>query len=539
MDPPTARSRPAPDAGRRAVLRELYEDVLGARDVDQHEGFFVLGGSSLLVEVLLERVAERTGVVVPLEGFYADPTLAGLRALVAGAEAGRGDPPPGRFDLPSALAAAAAPDPSRPAVTGPDGELSYAEVRDLAAAAHEAAVRAGVDGRGAEPRGLPVPTSVAGARAVLTALAGRVPLLLLDPRAPEPERRRAEELFTGEARPGGLLADRAAVLGYATSGSTGRPKVVLVPLDGTLENRAAQAADLGLGPADRLLLTAPLHLGYGLGAGLLAGLLGGAGVVLPPVPLTPAGLRGCAERHPVTVTVGVGLAYRLLLASGAALPALRHAVVGGEPLPPALAREWADRVGVPLSDAYGASEVGHVSSVAAAPGTAGRPLPGVRLRVRDPGGPPRETGTGELLVSSPALALGYAGEPEQTTARFHAGWFATGDLAELRADGHLVLRGRLDDQLTVGGSTVDPREVEEACREALGLADCAVVGVPLASGRTEVCAYVVADRPVGRADVVQALAGRISAHKIPSRVVQLEALPRGPQGKLARAELPR
>jgi acyl-coenzyme A synthetase/AMP-(fatty) acid ligase len=239
------------------------------------------------------------------------------------------------------------------------------------------------------------------------------------------------------------------------------------------------------------------------------------------------------------MTMGVGLAHRLMLAGGAALPALRLALVGGEPLSASLSRAWEERTGVPLTDAYGASETGHVSeNVERVPGSVGRPLPGVDVRVRTDDGTPAEVGAGELLVRSPALAHGYAGDPEQTAQRFRDGWFCTGDLAEIGAGGHLFLRGRLDDQLNVGGAKVDPREVEDACRDALGLQDCAVVGLPLASGGTEVCAYVVADRPVTRPDLVRALTDRLSGHKIPTRVIQLDALPRTPAGTLARTELP-
>lgn len=514
-----------PTSASEAAVRRIYQDVLGTGTVDERDGFFVLGGSSLLVEVLLERVRAEFGADVPVESFYADPTLAGLRGLLAPAPDPEPDGEPA--DLAELLARAAAPDPARPAVVAPDGVLTYAEV---AALAEQAA--AGATAR--SPRAVRLPSTVGGVRTVLADLAAGAPVLLLDPAATAAEERAAWHVFAGEFGPTGRMQPAEAVHGLATSGSTGRPKVVLAPTAGTLLIRLRQARDMGVDPADTYLVTAPLHLSFGLGAGLLTGLLGGATVVLPSLPLTPDGLRGSAERQPVTLTMGVGLAYRFLLAAGARLPALRRAVIGGEPLPPELGRAWAERAGQPLTDSYGTSETGHVSTnVDGVAGSVGRPLPGVEVRPAGDGGP------GELLVRTPALALGYAGDPELTADRFRDGWFATGDLAEVGEDGHLFLRGRLDDQLNVGGSKVDPREVEAACRETLGLTDCAVAGVPLPSGRTEVCAYVVADRPVGRADLVAALADRLSTHKIPTRVVQLDALPRGANGKLRRAELPR
>ncbi|MCZ2803539.1 AMP-binding protein [Modestobacter sp. VKM Ac-2983] len=521
--------------GERAVaLRGLYEDVLGVVGVGADDGFFVVGGSSLLVEVLLERVVGEFGVTVPVEDFYAEPTLAGLQTLVfpaTGGDPGRGEPA-AEADLLALLTEAAGDDPARAAVTGPDGTLTYADVLAVVAEA-----RAAATDRPAGPRVVRLPTTAAGARVALAALAGQEPVLLLDPAATGAEEQQAWTALVGELAAGRRLP---AVHAVTTSGSTGRAKVVLTPNDGTVRLRLSQARDLGVHPGDRYLVTAPLHYGYGLGAGLLAGLLGGATVLLPPQPPTPEALRTWAEQHAITLLMGVGLPYRFLLAAGASLPSLRLAMVGGEPLAPALADAWRERTGVPLADAYGTSETGHVSTnVAGVPGSVGRALPGVELRVLPEGGVPQPTGTGELLVRSPALALGYAGDPELTADRFRDGWYHTGDLAEVRPDGQLFLHGRLDDQLNVGGAKVDPREVEAACREALELRDCAVVGQPLPSGRTEICAYVVADRPVSRADLVQALGDRLSSYKIPTRVVQLDALPRGSNGKLARQELPR
>ncbi|WP_166486432.1 class I adenylate-forming enzyme family protein [Blastococcus saxobsidens] len=524
------RAPAQPDHAEAVLLRAIYEDVLGAGHVDEGEGFFVLGGSSLLVEILLERVRARFGVTVAVERFYAEPTLAGLRRLVQPPSA----PDPDRPGLAGLLARAAAPDPTRPAVVGPDGALSYAEA---AALTERAAARAAEP---PAPRAVRLPTTVDGVRTVLADLAAGVPVLVLDPAATAAEEAAAREAFDGELRAGGRLAGAGPVHGLATSGSTGRPKVVLSPTDGTLLVRLRQAEDVGMVPGDVYLVTAPLHLSFGLGGGLLAGLLGGVTVVLPPLPLTPDGLRRAAEEQPPTLTMGVGLAYRFLLAAGARLPALRRAVIGGEPLPPGLDSVWEERTGVPLTDSYGTSETGHVSTnVEGVAGSVGRPLPGVEVRLTGEHDAPGGTGAGELLVRSPGLARGYAGDPELTADRFRDGWFATGDLAEVREDGHLLLRGRLDDQLNVGGSKVDPREVEAACRESLGLTDCAVEGIALESGRTEVCAYVVADHPVRRADLVAALRDRLSAHKIPTRVVQLDALPRGAGGKIRRADLPR
>ncbi|MDN5750527.1 MAG: AMP-binding protein [Pseudonocardia sp.] len=524
--PVTGRTEPVTGRAERvggdeAVLRQLYEEVLDRSVVDPHESFFALGGTSLLAVAVLELVDERLGVAVPVEAFYRDPTLAGLREEVHA----RAVPAPAWPEFAALLAtAAAAGPPDRPAVIARDGRLSYAELAELAARALPAA----------EPAALQVPTTIAGARAVLSAVAARRPVLLLDPAATAGEEHAAWTAFRGDVAAGD------PVHAVATSGSTGRPKVVVSPYDGMLAVQRAHAGLHGLGAGDTYLVTPPLHFTFGLKAGMLVGLLSGATVVLPAQPLRPDALRACAASHRITMTIGVSFGYRLLLAADAELPALRRALVGGDALPPDLAAAWRERTGVALMDSYGASEVDHVSdNVELVPGSVGRALPGVELRVRTPDGSAVPSGSGELLVRSPGLARGYAGDPEQTAARFRDGWYHTGDLAELRPDGHLFLRGRLDDQLNVGGAKVDAREVEAACREALDLDDCAVVGVRGSTGIVEVRAYVVAAQPVRRADLARALADRLSPHKIPTRVVQLDALPRAANGKLRREELPR
>lgn len=498
-------------------LRNVYEDVLGREHVGEHESFFALGGSSLLVVLLLERLREELGVRVGLQTFFDAPTLAGLREAVKGARA---------CDLVALIErAAAAGPPERAAIAAPDGVLSYSEITALVGAAATSPTSA-------SPAALRVPSTLAGARELLAALAARRPVVVLPASTRRVEEEQALRAFTAETQEG--------VYAFLTSGSTGRPKVVLAAYDRLYGHQLTQAEALAIGPQDTVLLTAPLAYSYGVRAGLLVGLLAGATVVLPPAPLDPRSLRDCLERHRVTLTLGVGVAYRLLLACGGPLPALRTALFGGEALPGDLAATWRQRTGVSLMEGFGCTETDTVAwNVDLVPGSVGRPLPGAEVRVRGEDGAPARHGVGELLVQTPDLACGYAGEPEVTDRCFAHGWYRTGDLGELRGDGHIRLGGRLDDRLNVAGLKVDPREVEAACREAVGLRDCAVVGVSGANGIVEVCAYVVADRPVRRADLVRALADRLSPHKIPTRVVQLDALPRTAAGKLRAADLRR
>lgn len=140
--------------------------------------------------------------------------------------------------LAALIAEAAAAGPHRPAIVGPDGQLSYAELTDLVADAAPAP----------EPAVLRVPTSIAGARAVLSAFAARQPVLLLDPALTGAEQASAEADFRAAVTTGD------PVHAVATSGSTGRPKVVLSPYDGMLTVRRARRLDVARALADRLSL---------------------------------------------------------------------------------------------------------------------------------------------------------------------------------------------------------------------------------------------------------------------------------------------
>lgn len=518
-----------PDAER--LVTALYAEVLGVPEPDAGESFFALGGTSLLVLQLLERVEEELGVEVGLDAFYDAPTLGDLRAAVLPlAAAARPGPPREAIDLAALLRAAAGEDPQRAAVLAEDGTATYAELLHLVEEA--AADPARVDG----PPLLRLASTLRGARAVLARMASRRPTLLLDPGATAQEERAAVAAFDtwlATAPDGGR-----GTWAVTTSGSTGRSKVVVSTYEAALAVQQVHARSYGLGPGDGYLVTAPLHYNFGLKTGLLVGLLSGATVLLASPPLTPQGLRACTARHPVAMTMGVSFAYRLLLAAQPPLTSLRRALAGGDPLPAGLRDAWEAHTGAPLMDSYGSSETDHVSTdTDGVNGSLGRPLPCVEVRVLREDGSTARAGDGELLVRSPGLALGYAGDPDLTRERFRDGWFHTRDLVEVRDDGHLLLRGRLDDQVNLGGTKVDPVEVEQACRETLPLTDCAVAGVPGAGGAVELRAWVVADRPVTRADVVRALTGRLSPHKVPTRVERVDALPRLPNGKVDRAAL--
>jgi malonyl-CoA/methylmalonyl-CoA synthetase len=165
------------------------------------------------------------------------------------------------------------------------------------------------------------------------------------------------------------------------------------------------------------------------------------------------------------------------------------------------------------------------------PGTVGRPLPGVEVRIVGPDGPDVADGeTGELLVRGPAVFAGYWGRPEATAAAFVDGWFRTGDLGSRSDDGYVTLRGRASDLIISGGFNVYPREIEELLLEQPGVREAAVVGVPDERRGERPVAFYAGD--ADEAALEAACRRLLASFKVPTAFVRVDALPRNALGKV-------
>ena len=173
------------------------------------------------------------------------------------------------------------------------------------------------------------------------------------------------------------------------------------------------------------------------------------------------------------------------------LSRLRLAVSGSAPLPASLHDAVQAGSGQAVLERYGMTETAMLVSNPydgeRRPGTVGFPLPGVSVRLA-----PREGGTAEIQVQGPNVIRSYLDDPSATAEAFtDDGWFHTGDLGVLDADGYLSISGRARELIITGGYNVYPREVEEALRAHPGVADAAVVGVPSPAWGETVVAFVV------------------------------------------------
>jgi long-chain acyl-CoA synthetase len=342
---------------------------------------------------------------------------------------------------------------------------------------------------------------------------------------------------------------RAPALILYTSGSTGRPKGAVLShaaLEAALASWAGPV--MALTPADCVLATLPLSHSFGINGALLAPILAGARVAIVEPFAAPSVLAAIA-RHRVTVLPAVATMFRRLLESPAlaesGLATLRHAVSGAAPCPWDLADEWRRRTGVRILRGYGMTELFRPISFLAGdprevPESIGRPVPGVEVRIVDDAGRPLGAGeTGEMWIRTPAAMDGYLENVEETRAVLADGWFRTGDLATVSADGFVTIAGRKKELILRGGYSVVPGEVEAALLTHPDVTEAAVVGVPHADLGEEVAAFVTL-RPGAEAEPAALIAHcreRLAGYKYPRRVTVLAALPKSATGKVLKGQL--
>ena len=214
-------------------------------------------------------------------------------------------------------------------------------------------------------------------------------------------------------------------------------------------------------------------------------------------------------------------------------------VSGSAALPVSLLRRWKEISGHTLLERYGMTEIGMALSNPLrgerVPGRVGTPLPSVEVQLVGENGKPVALGTqGEIEVRGPGVFLEYWGSPNATRNAFRDGWFRTGDTAVVENGVYRILGRTNVDILKTGGHRVSALEIEEALREHPAVAECAVVGVPDQEwGERVAVAVVLNDGDALDLSSLRAWAKEsLAAHKLPSRLLVLDALPRNPVGKV-------
>jgi long-chain acyl-CoA synthetase len=350
--------------------------------------------------------------------------------------------------------------------------------------------------------------------------------------------------------------DDTAVILY-TSGTTGHPKGAELTHENMLLNAIA-SRDMYL-PAVRggfeqevALVTLPLFHSTAQTCLMNAGFLGGFRLVLMPR-FDPADVLETMRREEVGIWIGVPTMYWSLLQHAKTANVdiatvarhLRLCVSGGAAMPLEVMRGFEGLFSTRILEGYGLSETSPVACFnqlhrPTKPGTVGQPILGVDVRCVDeedrfvPAGQP-----GEVVIRGPNVMKGYYNRPEATEAVMRHGWFHTGDIGTLDAEGYLTIVDRKKDMIIRGGFNVYPREIEEVMLTHPAISMAAVIGIPDERLGEEVKAFVVLKpaSQVTEAELVDWCREQMAAFKYPRSIEFRAALPLSPTGKILKREL--
>jgi long-chain acyl-CoA synthetase len=341
-----------------------------------------------------------------------------------------------------------------------------------------------------------------------------------------------------------------AVLQY-TSGTVGRPKGAMLTHGNLLANQRQMAQTrLKVEESDVVLCVLPTFHIYALQVAMAFPLARGASVLLLERFDAVQTLREVEQRR-VTVIVGAPPMYVAWLntpgVAAADLHCVRYAVSGAAALPAVVLERFRDELGIAIYEGYGLTETSPLLTTVAMgeelrPGSVGRPVPDVEIRlVGERGEPVRRGDPGEVVVRGPNVFAGYWQQPEATAEVLDAdGWFRTGDVG-YAAEGNLHLVDRKKDLIIVSGFNVYPAEVEEVLARHPKVVHAAVVGIPHPYTGEAVKAFVVlADGAEGtEQELVDHCRGYLARFKTPEVIEFVDSLPLLPTGKVLRRELRR
>jgi len=339
-----------------------------------------------------------------------------------------------------------------------------------------------------------------------------------------------------------------AVILY-TSGTTGQPKGAQLMHGGLARNaRLTGETLLRNHPDDVMMGCLPLFHVFGLTCGLNATVAASGTLTLLPR-FDPGTALDIIERDRVTIFEGVPTMYAAMLhhpeAEAARTASLRTCISGGAAMPVEILRGFEEKFGCMILEGYGLSETSPVASFnhpdkPRKPGSIGTPVEGVQMRLFGEGGAAVATGeVGEIAIRGHNVMKGYWGRPEATAEAIPDGWFRTGDLGRIDEDGYYFIVDRKKEMIIRGGYNVYPREIEEVLYEHPAVFEAAVIGMPHGELGEEVGAAVVL-KPGASAtpqELQQYAKDRVAAYKYPRKVWLVEALPKGPTGKILRREV--
>ncbi|MGD9916016.1 MAG: malonyl-CoA synthase [Rhizobiaceae bacterium] len=330
-----------------------------------------------------------------------------------------------------------------------------------------------------------------------------------------------------------------------TSGTTGRSKGAMLTHGNLASNALSLVETWRYTPADTLLHALPVYHTHGLFTATNTLMLSGGTILFQPKFDADTVLRTLPQ---ATTMMGVPTFYTRLLEhpglTRAATAHMRLFISGSAPLLAETHVAFEERTGHAILERYGMTETNMNTSNPydgrRIPGTVGKPLPGVEVRITEPASAnPLPAGDiGMIEVRGPNVFKGYWRMPEKTADELRAdGFFITGDLGRIDADGYVSIVGRGKDLIITGGFNVYPKEVESEIDAVPGVVESAVIGLPHRDFGEGVTAVVVAasNTPANETAIMAHLQSRLAKFKLPKRIIFVDDLPRNAMGKVQKA----
>jgi len=334
-----------------------------------------------------------------------------------------------------------------------------------------------------------------------------------------------------------------------TSGTTSRPKIVPLSHANLLESAANVARTLQLTPTDCCLNVMPLFHIHGLVGGLLSSIKAGASVLCAK--FSADDFLSWAIGHEATWYTAVPTIHQAILAQAEAQPELAEKIhfrlirSSSSALPPPVFDAMEARWQTPVIESYGMTEAAHQMASNLLPpgqrkaGSVGMAA-GPEVAIMNDVGELLPRGEhGEIVIRGDNVTTGYRSNPEANAKAFTNGWFRTGDQGRFDGDGYLFLDGRLKEMINRGGENIAPKEIDDALLRHPEVAQAVAFAAPHPTLGEDIIAAVVLrpDAAVTTDELRDALVEKMTPFKVPSRIIAIDAIPKGPTGKIQRIGL--
>lgn len=333
-----------------------------------------------------------------------------------------------------------------------------------------------------------------------------------------------------------------------TSGTTGKPKGAMLTHRNLLFDINSIVKVIPVDEKDVFLAVLPLFHAFGATACMLTPLVVGATISLV-LKFSPQETMETVKNTKATIFMGVPSMYTVLLNMPDdyvdMFSSIRFCISGGAPLPAKLKERFEKKYGKIIYEGDGPTECSPVTAVnpvggVSKPGSIGKPLPGINIKIVDENGKEVKEGEiGEIVVKGENVMKGYYKLPEETEKSFFGQWFRTGDMGYKDADGYFYIVDRKKDMIIVSGMNVYPRMIEEVIYKHPAVEEVAVVisSHPVYGEVPKAVIKIKEGENLSKAEVIALCRKHLGKHEIPRRVEFVEKLPKTPTGKIDKKAL--